>query len=77
MKKKEVKTSKKKEVKEDKKSINKKTIALLYLLCSICWLVSGFFELKADSNGTFSFIVGGALFALAIVYFYLHKKSLK
>ncbi|MBR4178741.1 MAG: LPXTG cell wall anchor domain-containing protein [Bacilli bacterium] len=74
MKKKEVKTTNKK---EEKKTINKKTVAMLYLLCSLCWLISGVFEVKADTSGTLSFIVGGILLILGFIYYYLFKKSQK
>ena len=61
--------------KVEKKGINKNTMAILYLLCSICWLVSGVMEVKAKTSGVLSFVVGGLLLLLAIFYFYKDSKQ--
>ena len=66
---------KKKEVKNNKKVLNNKLIGILYLLCSICWIVSGILDTMSKSNGLLSYIVGGVLLILSIFYFYKVKKE--
>jgi len=65
----------KKKEQNNKKVLNNKTIAILYLLCGVIWIVSGIFEVVAKTSGVLSFIVGGVLMILSIFYFYKVKKE--
>ena len=72
---KEVEVEKVEEKRNPPKRINPKVMALLYLLCSVCWIVSGILEVKAKTSGVLSFVVGGLLLLLAVFYFIKSNKK--
>ena len=65
------------EKKDNNEILNKKKIAILYLISSICWIISGIFEPLGKSGSILSYVFGGILFLLSMFYFYNYKKDKK
>ena len=73
----EVKDEEKKEVKtEPAKLLSDKTIAILYVVCAVIWLVSGILDFIASEilKGSVSFGIAVVLALLSVVYFRRLKK---
>ena len=73
-----VKTEKVKlEKKEERKLLSDKNIAILYLVCALCWLVSGIFEYIGNKKIPYlDIIITVLLIVFSIIYFKKHKNSL-
>lgn len=67
----------KKESDNKRKLLSNKVIAILYMLCSVAWIVSGILYLKNDSKllGCFDLLLGVLWFALGVLYFIRDRKS--
>ena len=67
----------KKVIKENSKDKNKyKIIAILYLLCAICWFISGIIDIKKDSSALFGYVDIG-LFAVWTTFAIIYLKKMK
>ena len=70
----------KKLIKKDnnKPILSSKIICILYSVCAICWLFSGYFDLKKDSKSLLGYIdigLGAVWIMLAIVYYRKYKNE--
>lgn len=67
----------KKKNEKSKRLFTYKQTAFLYLLCGICWIVSGILNIMVESSYTFDFVVGIIFIIFSVLYLMVDKKSKK
>ncbi len=67
----------KREEKKEFKGFKNRTIAILYIICSIAWLISGILNLKnsGSSLGYIDLVLAILWMVLGILYFIKDKKE--
>ena len=64
--------------KEEKKLLSDLKIAILYIVCALCWLISGILEYVASKKIPYlDIVITIVLVVLAVVYFKKDKKNKK